>query len=77
MHWQQADLIIVQITAILAHFLYVNGPILTGNTAYSKQNWVTGKWWILKDPAKLIQMPSAGQSAELCQHFHDFHRVSQ
>lgn len=42
-HPQQADLIIAQITAILAHSLYVNGPILTGNTGYSKQNWVIGK----------------------------------
>lgn len=23
--------------------LYVNGPILTGNTGHSKQNWVIGK----------------------------------
>lgn len=43
MHQQQADLIIVQITAILAHSLYVNGSTLTGNTGYSKQNWVIGK----------------------------------
>lgn len=43
MHQQQADLIIAQITAILAHSLYVNGSTLTGNTGYSKQNWVIGK----------------------------------
>lgn len=30
----------------LAHSLYVNGTLLTGNTEYSKQNWVIGKWQI-------------------------------
>lgn len=57
--------------------LYVNGSILTQNTEYSKQNWVIGmQWWIPKAPAKLIQMPSAGQSTELCKHFHPFHKAS-
>lgn len=56
--------------------LYVNGPIVTGNTGYSKQNWVIGKWWIPKDPEKLIQMPSAGQSTELRKHFHHFHKAN-
>lgn len=51
------------------NFLYVTGPVLTGNTGYWKQNWVIGKWWIPKDPEKLIQIPSAGQSTEFCKHF--------
>lgn len=71
---QQADLIIDYSNS--GNSFYVNVPKLTGNTGYWKQNWVIGKWWIPNDPEKLIQMPSAGQSTELCKYFHDFHKAS-
>lgn len=44
MHLQQADLIIEQITAILAHSLYVNGTILTGNRVFKTK---LGNWQVM------------------------------
>lgn len=40
----------------LAHSLYVNGTLLTGNTEYSKQNWVIGK----------CQIPSILENSHKC-----------